>query len=149
MDALDPGPVVQVAVVVDDIEAKARAWAELLGRPVPEIRVTDSAEVARTEYKGAPTPARAKLAFLRFGDLSVELIEPIGGPSTWHDQLSVHGDSLHHIAFRIQGMERVIALLADHGIDVVQRGEYTGGRYAYCNATAALGLVLELLEDDG
>jgi hypothetical protein len=148
MKTLESGPIVQVAVVVSNIEAKSRAWAALFGQPVPQVRITDSADVARTEYKGAPTPARAKLAFFRFGDLSVELIEPIDGPSTWRDQLAAHGDSLHHIAFRIQGMGAALKLLADHGITPIQRGEYTGGRYAYCDAVDQLGLVLELLEND-
>jgi methylmalonyl-CoA/ethylmalonyl-CoA epimerase len=30
----------------------------------------------------------------------------------------------------------------------VQKGEYTGGRYAYVDANAQLGCVLELLEND-
>jgi methylmalonyl-CoA/ethylmalonyl-CoA epimerase len=147
-DTLETGPIAQIAVVVGDIESKARAWAKLFGKPVPEIRITDSVETAHTEYRGEPTPARAKLAFLRFGDLSVELIEPIDGPSTWRDQLEAHGDSLHHIAFRIQGMTEVLELLDGQGISLVQRGEYTGGRYAYCDAERELGLVLELLEND-
>jgi len=102
-DTFETGPIAQIAVVVGDIEAKARAWAELFGKPMPEISITGSVETAHTEYRGEPTPARAKLAFFRFGDLSVELIEPIDGPSTWRDQLETHGDSLHHIAFRMSG----------------------------------------------
>jgi len=141
-------PIAQIAVVVADIETKARAWAALFGQPVPQVRITDSVEVAQTEYRGEPTPARAKLAFFRFGDLAVELIEPIDGPSTWRDQLEAHGDSLHHIAFRVQGMSQALELLEQHGISLVQRGEYTGGRYAYCDAVDQLGLVLELLEND-
>lgn len=148
IDAFESVPVAQVAIVVSDIEEKARAWAGLFGLPVPEIRLTDTADVAHTSYQGGPTSARAKLAFFRFGDLSVELIEPIGGPSTWRDQLEQHGDSLHHIAFRIEGMKEVLSRLAREGISLVQSGEYTGGRYAYLDAIGQLGLTLELLEDD-
>lgn len=147
-DTFDAGPIAQIAVVVADIETRARAWAELFGKPMPEIRLTDNVETAHTEYRGEPTPARAKLAFFRFGDLSVELIEPIDGPSTWRDQLEAHGDSLHHIAFRIQGMKKALEFLDEQGISLVQRGEYAGGRYAYCDAVGQLGLALELLESD-
>jgi catechol 2,3-dioxygenase-like lactoylglutathione lyase family enzyme len=147
-EALESGPIVQVAVVVEDIEAKARAWAGLLGLPVPEISLTDTVDVAHTQYGGQPTTARAKLAFFRFGDVALELIEPVGRPSTWRDQLEEHGDSLHHIAFRIQGMGEVLALLGRKSIPLIQRGEYTGGRYAYVDAVDELGLVLELLEND-
>jgi methylmalonyl-CoA/ethylmalonyl-CoA epimerase len=147
-ESLGSTTIVQVGIIVDDIEAKARAWADILGLPVPEIRVTDPAEFTQAEYKGRPTTAQAKLAFFREGPISLELIEPIGEPSTWKDQLNEHGSSLHHVAFHIQGMKDKIALLDGKGIPLVQRGEYTGGRYAYFDGVERLGAVLELLEND-
>src|SRR4028119_1872058 len=136
----------QIGIIVQDVEATARAWAALLGVPAPEIRTTDTVEVTHTEYAGQPTPARAepaslpprpappgaasaqvthteaagrptparaKLAFLPLGQVTLELIEPLGEPSTWHDQLQAHGNSLHHIAFQVEGMsDRVEALAA-------------------------------------
>jgi catechol 2,3-dioxygenase-like lactoylglutathione lyase family enzyme len=140
--------VTQVAIVTSDIDAKARAWAELLGVPAPEIRETASAAETQIRYRGQPTPARAKLAFFRLGQVSLELIEPIDRPSTWGDQLDQHGDSLHHIAFRIEGMAEKLALLDDLGIPLVQKGEYKGGRYAYVDGIEKLGATLELLEND-
>ena len=164
--------VTQVAIVTSDIEAKARAWAELLGVPAPEIRETASAAETQIRYRGQPTPARAKLAFFRLGQVSLELIEPIDRPSNWGDQLDQHGDSLHqliepidrpstwgdqldqhcdslhHIAFRIKGMAEKLALLDDLGIPLVQKGEYKGGRYAYVDGIEKLGATLELLEND-
>lgn len=140
--------VMQVGIIVDDIEAKARAWAEILGLPVPEIRITDPLEKAQTEYCGGPTAARAKLAFFHLGQVSLELIEPVGEPSTWKDQFAQHGSSIHHIAFDVKGMKDKTSFLDGQGIPLVQRGEYTGGRYAYFDGVAQLGAVLELLEND-
>ena len=140
--------VTQVGIIVRDIEAKAQAWAEVLGLPVPEIMITDPYERARTEYKGEPSNARAKLAFFHLGQVELELIEPIGEPSTWLDQLDEHGDSLHHIAFEIKGMPDKVAYLEAKGLALVQRGEYPGGRYAYVDGSAQLGAILELLEND-
>jgi 4-hydroxyphenylpyruvate dioxygenase-like putative hemolysin len=88
------------------------------------------------------------LAFFRFGNIRVELIEPLGGPSTWQEQLDQHGASLHHIAFETQGMQEKQAELAGQGISLIQRGEYKGGRYAYLDALGPLGAILELLEND-
>lgn len=138
----------QIAIVTSDIEAKARAWAELLGVPVPQIRETAPESETQIRYRGQPTPARAKLAFFQLGSISLELIEPIDRPSTWGDQLDQHGDSLHHIAFRIEGMKDKLAILDDLGIPLVQKGEYRGGRYAYVDGTGVLGATLELLEHD-
>ncbi len=147
-EAIQTRHVAQIGIVVADIEAAARAWAEVFGLPVPPIVVTDPLEKAHTEHRGAPTPAQAKLAFFHFENVDIELIEPLGAPSTWREQLEQHGPSMHHIAFRIQGMAQTRAALEEHGIRLIQRGEYTGGRYAYLDALGPLGVVLELLEND-
>jgi hypothetical protein len=146
--ALGTTTITQVGIIVHDIEARARAWADILGLPMPEIQVTGTVDVAQTEYKGAPSTARAKLAFFHLGQVDVELIEPIGEPSTWKDQLDNHGDSLHHIALHIKGMKEKLVYLDSKGVSLVQRGEYTGGRYAYVDSSAQLGTIVELLEND-
>lgn len=140
--------VTQVGIIVGDIEARAQAWADVLGVPVPEIIITDTVDLAHTEYQGQPTPARAKLAFFHLGQVDLELIQPIDGPSTWQDQLDRHGDSLHHIAFEVKGMPQKVAYLQGKDIPLIQRGDYTGGRYAYLDSVPQLGAVLELLEND-
>jgi catechol 2,3-dioxygenase-like lactoylglutathione lyase family enzyme len=146
--ALGTNTVTQVGIIVHDIEAKARAWSQILGLPMPQIIITDTLDIAQTAYQGQPTTARAKLAFFHMGQVDIELIEPIGEPSTWKDQLDQHGTSLHHIAFKVQGMRDKLAYLDANGIPLVQKGEYTGGRYAYVDANAQLGCILELLEND-
>jgi hypothetical protein len=45
-------------------------------------------------------------------------------------------------------MKDQLALLDAKGISLIQRGDYTGGHYAYTDAVAQLGLILELLEND-
>jgi catechol 2,3-dioxygenase-like lactoylglutathione lyase family enzyme len=146
--ALGTNIITQVGIIVSDIEQRAKAWSDILGLPMPNIQVTDTVDLAQTEYGGKPSTARAKLAFFHLGQVDVELIEPIGEPSTWNDQLRQHGDSLHHIAFRIKGMKDKLAYLDGKGIPLIQRGEYTGGRYAYVDSVKQLGTILELLEND-
>src|SRR5437867_1221454 len=140
--------ITQVGIIVNDIEARARAWADIFGLPMPEIRVTDTADIAQTEYAGQPSTAQAKLAFFHLGQVDLELIEPIGEPSTWKDHLDAHGDSVHHIAFQIKGMQDKLAYLDAQGVSLIQRGEYRGGRYAYVDASAQMGTIIELLEND-
>jgi hypothetical protein len=138
----------QIGIVVSDIEATSKAWAAVLGVAVPEIIITDHYEKARTEFRGEKTEARAKLAFISLGSLMLELIEPIGEPSTWNEQLQQHGQSLHHIAFETQDMAASLKALAVADIGLDQKGEYSGGRYAYVNGVNTLGTVIELLEND-
>jgi len=81
------------------------------------------------------------------GQVDIELIEPIGGPSTWQEILDEKGEGVHHIAFTIKGTDQVVAFLKGEGLDVVQQGHYPGGMYTYVDSTPALGVILELLEN--
>jgi methylmalonyl-CoA/ethylmalonyl-CoA epimerase len=139
--------VCQVGLIVRDVEKSAAAYSRVFGMPKPTVIVTDKPDVARTVYRGAPTDAQAKLAFFQMGQVSVELIEPMGGPSTWREFLDEKGEGVHHIAFMVQGTDEVVAFLEGQGISVVQQGYYTGGMYTYVDSALALGVVLELLED--
>jgi len=140
--------ITQIGIIVRDIEATSQAYADLLGVEVPQWFLTDTEEIAQTRYLGEPTQARAKLAFFDMGSVQLELIEPVGAPSTWQAFLDEHGEGVHHIAFQIKGMGDQVGLLADRDMPLVQRGEYTGGRYAYIDSAAQLKLMLELLEND-
>ncbi|MBO7745936.1 VOC family protein [Paenibacillus sp. MWE-103] len=145
---LGTNAVAQIGVVVHDIETASRAYAELLGIEPPAWFWTDAADKAKTEYGGAPSEARAKLAFIDLGPVQLELIEPDGHPSTWRDHLNARGEGVHHLAFVVEKMKDKIDALEKHGIPLQQKGEYTGGRYAYMDSSRALKVLLELLEND-
>jgi methylmalonyl-CoA/ethylmalonyl-CoA epimerase len=140
--------VTQIGLAVVNIQEAVRAWAALLGVDAPAILITDTLDRAHTEYQGRPTTARARLAFFLLGQVTLELIEPIGEPSTWRDQLAAHGPSLHHIAFEIKDMPERLKGLAAHGFSLLQRGDYQGGRYVYLDGLERFGTVVELLEND-
>jgi hypothetical protein len=140
--------VAQIGIVVRDVARTAKEFAEAFGIPVPEAKWTAGSEAAQTQYRGAPTAARAKLAFMRFGSLDIELIEPDTEPSTWREFLDTRGEGVHHIAFVIEGMKGRVVELGAKGFSLVQKGEYTGGRYAYIDTTRALKTIVELLEND-
>jgi methylmalonyl-CoA/ethylmalonyl-CoA epimerase len=142
-----PNKIVQVGLIVRDIEKTAQAYCQVFGVEMPKIIETDGYDVSHATYRGLPTPARAKLAFFNMGQLSIELIQPIGEPSTWQEHLEAHGESVHHIAFQIEGSEAVVRRLDEIGIPVVQKGDYTGGCYTYLDSAQKLGVALELLEN--
>lgn len=139
--------VTQIGLVVRDIDSSRQVYADVFGVPIPPVITTDPLAQAHTEHRGQPSEARAKLAFFKFGQVSIELIEPIGGPSTWQEFLDAHGEGVHHIAFEIQGMGEKVMYLAGKGVPLIQSGDYTGGRYAYTDGEPRLGVILELLEN--
>jgi len=141
------GTITQIGLVVKDIEKTSKAYADFLRVDVPEWLLTDSVDKAHTVYKDRLTEARAKLAFFRLKNLTIELIEPVGGPSTWQEFLDTHGEGIHHIAFEIKGMDEKIIQLQRKGMTLLQKGDYEGGRYCYIDSSQQLGVLLELLEN--
>lgn len=138
----------QVALVVKDIEASARKFADLLGQPFPNIIITEPGLNANMTYQGQPSNAQAKLAFFQLGQVQLELIQPLGGESTWQEALDKKGEGIHHIAFWVEGMQESVDFLKERGIPMIQRGDMGPGQYAYFDAEGVLGITLELLEKE-
>jgi methylmalonyl-CoA/ethylmalonyl-CoA epimerase len=136
----------QVGLVVKNAERTAEKLERVTGITPSPPAVTDDYEKARTTFRGGPTPARAKLVFFQLGQISIEIIEPIGEPSTWSEFLARHGDGVHHIAFTVPDADRAVDALAAEGLPSIQRGVFEGGRYAYLESEQELGVILELLE---
>lgn len=147
-NALGNNVITQIGLLVRDIEKTSQAYADFFGVDKPQWFWTDAADVARTEYRGAPSEARAKLAFIDMGSLQLELIEPDDQPSTWRESLDRDGEGFHHIAFVIDGMQEKVAALGRQGMPLLQKGEYAGGRYAYVDTMKDLKVLIELLEND-
>jgi len=145
---LGTNTITQIGLLVHDIEAVSQAYADFFGLEKPEWFWTDTADKAQTEFNGQSSEARAKLAFFDMGSLQLELIEPDRHPSTWREHLDAHGEGVHHIALIIEGMKEKVTLMEDKGMKLVQKGEYTGGRYAYMDTFQELKVMLELLEND-
>ncbi|MCL1878457.1 MAG: VOC family protein [Defluviitaleaceae bacterium] len=140
---------VQVGILVHDIEKTGDAYAALLGMEKPGWSWTGTREEAETEFRGAPSEARAKLMFFPVGgNMTIELIEPDSHPSTWREDLNKNGEGVHHLAFVVKGMKQVVARLEANSIPLIQKGEYPGGRYAYMDSNAQFKTLLELLEND-
>jgi methylmalonyl-CoA/ethylmalonyl-CoA epimerase len=148
----DPGfqAITQVALVTKNIEASAQRWAALLGVDAPKITTSRPGNEVHLIYQGKPSNARAKLAFLRAGQVTVELIEPVGAGSAWKKFLDEHGEGVHHIAFNVQNLERAESEMKALGYDQIHSGRWDSdnGDYVYFDSTKVLGLMVELLHSD-
>jgi catechol 2,3-dioxygenase-like lactoylglutathione lyase family enzyme len=138
--------VTQIAIVVKDIEKTSESFSKILGLPKPPVSITGG-ESARATYRGEPMLAQAKLAFFDFGQVALELIEPLGGDSVWQEVLDEKGEGVHHIAFHVKGTDKVTEYLAQNDIPIIQQGYYPGGMYTYVHSENQLAVMLELLEN--
>lgn len=139
--------VAQVAVIVKDIDKARTAWAQMLGVKVPEVSVAEGHFSRPTLYRGNPSDAKAKLAFFAMDNLQIELIQPLGGKSTWQEFLDNNGEGIHHIAFEVKNIDGVEKEFALINMPTVQRGGWDGGAYSYVDGSKEIGCILELLEN--
>ena len=148
----DPGMkvVTQVAIVCRDIEATSKRWATLLGVNQPRILTTKPGREVKLMYRNRPSDGQAKLAFINLGQVTLELIQPVGGDTAWKEFLDTRGEGVHHIAFQVADPARTIKAVWETGMPVVHQGRFDdgSGSYAYIDSAEALGVTLELLHSD-
>jgi catechol 2,3-dioxygenase-like lactoylglutathione lyase family enzyme len=149
---VDPGmkAVVQVAIVCRDVDATSRRWAAMLGVAPPQIRTTKPGHEVKVMYHGRPSEGQAKLAFIKLGQVTLELIEPVGGDTSWKEFLDANGEGVQHIAFQVQDLDKTIKSFDGMGVPVLHQGRYDddSGAYVYVDSKKQLGVTLELLHSE-
>jgi len=138
----------QVAIVVHDIESAIDKWTTLLGCDRPSKMTTEPGLTRNQEVDRQPSDAQAHLAFFDLGGVQLELIQPLGGESSWQKILDERGEGVHHIAFWTEDMKQTQAALAPFG-PLWHIGDMGGGgQFAYFKTETELGVTLEILEAD-
>jgi catechol 2,3-dioxygenase-like lactoylglutathione lyase family enzyme len=137
------GPIDQVAYVVADIEKALPTYEALFG----PFELSE-ADLPDCTIRGRTASCRLKLAVNRSGPVEVELIEVMEGRTTHSEHLDAHGEGLHHVRFRVTGLDDRLAELAAAGFETVFSKSFAPGiAFAYVEAPAPLGRsVIELLE---
>lgn len=138
----------QIALVVHDIEATSKAYAQLLGIAQPEWFLAGPPELTQVIYKGQPSKAESKLCFLNTPSVQIELIEPNEEPSTMRDFLNQRGEGVHHLALDVDNLEQGLKRLEQQGFLLEQQGNFVSGkgRYAYVDTKKSCKTIIELLE---
>ena len=82
--------------------------------------------------------------------MTIELLEPVGAPSSWKDGLDENGEGFHHLGFQVEDLDRSVAALEAVGYPTLHRGRYDGdnGTYVYMDSKKDLGVMIEILHSD-
>ena len=123
-----------VSFVVEDLEEALKFYVDTLGLRV--IKKEDS------DLHGV------KAAFLRAGDVMVEVIEPLSdGPLM--DFLRRRGPGFHHLAFEVPDLPRALAVVNEAGyrvIDAEPKPGIEGGRISFLHPKDTFGAMVELCD---
>jgi len=91
----------------------------------------------------------ASIVSLRFGDVDVELLEPVDPASPIARFLARRGPGIHHICYRVPDLDAALARCRAAGyrlIDETPRRGAGGRRIAFLHPKATNGILLELTE---
>ena len=140
------GPVIQIAWVVDDIEATERLLSEQFGAGawtrIPDVEFA----AATTTYRTRASELVAHISLAYAGDLQLELIQPVSGESVHTEFLAAHGPGLHHVCFATDDVDAACARAEQAGHFVAMRGSMMDGEieFAYLDCATAGAPYIEL-----
>lgn len=131
-----------VGIAVRDAEATAqllsRTWA--IGQP----EVFDYSPTADEMISGEPFGVR--LVFIKFGPLTLELLQPLDDKSIWSKFIAEKGEGIHHIAFGVSNYDEMVETLQTQGHPMLVGAVFNSCRWCYFD-TSPGGTVIEFREE--
>jgi methylmalonyl-CoA/ethylmalonyl-CoA epimerase len=131
----------QIGIVVKDVDKAVEYYSSVFGLGPFYVR---EVKLENTSYRGRLSGARLKLAFALSGPLEIELIQVLEGDTVHSEFLSQKGEGLHHLRFRVEGLNDALAQLAKDGIEPVWRNG--DGSVACVNSDKIGGVMFEIVE---
>jgi len=94
-------------------------------------------------------PQKVKIAILHVGETKIELLEPTDKEAAIAKFLEKKGEGIHHIAFRVKGIEDMLQQLKEKGITLIDekpREGAEGGKIAFLHPKSTRNVLIELCE---
>lgn len=143
-------PVGQLALVVPDVEESIHAYWSLLGIGPWKIYTVGGPHLTNVTYRGKPASFKIRYGLAMSGSLTMEVIQPLEGPSIWDEYLDSRGPTLHHFNFYVPDFDVAARHMDAEGWTTVQTGDGFGrtrdGRFAYYDHGSDIGCIVELVE---
>jgi len=135
----------QIGVVVRNLEKTIEYYENILGLGKfvkPKINFFN------ISYYENEVKSKWLLAFCSMKQFELELIQPTVEPTIYHDFLKEKGEGIHHLGFDIEDLEKKISICKEYGIQIMQKGERKGGKFAYLDTRELGGIIFELIQRD-
>jgi methylmalonyl-CoA/ethylmalonyl-CoA epimerase len=138
----------QIAWVTRDLEKSMKAWVDNLKiGPWTVLTFTNqSLKYLKVDDKTVTEPFKFLIGISWIGDMQLELIEPVYGPTIYEAFIQKHGEGLHHIKERItdDAIEGVVQEYRDKGIAVTQTGQFETDFHYYLDTEPKVDFIYEL-----
>jgi catechol 2,3-dioxygenase-like lactoylglutathione lyase family enzyme len=141
--------IVQVGIVVNDLKEAVKRYYHVLGFGPWSVYKYAPPEMENITYRGNKSDLSFFAAFTWVDNLQIELIQPLNGPSIYHEHLEKKGEGLHHIKEYVDDAQKVIEEFKRKGIEVIQSGRFGPGEYYYFDTEPVLGITFEISTGGG
>jgi methylmalonyl-CoA epimerase len=129
------GALDHTAIAVADLDESIPFYRDVLGMPLA--------------HRETIAEQGVEAALLDIGDSHVELIAPLGPDTRVARFLQQRGPGLHHVAYRVDDIDAVLASLSAAGVRLIDerpRAGIRGSRVAFLHPSAAGGVLTEIVE---
>lgn len=144
------GDMAQVCILVPDIEKAVENFVKVFGIGPFHFYTYGKPLVKRMTRNGEPTEYKMKVALSYFGNMRLELIQPLEGDTVYKEFIEKHGYGIHHLGILTDNMQESINKAANAGIKMTMDGAGFGpdddGHYAYLDTEPLIHTTLELIE---
>jgi methylmalonyl-CoA/ethylmalonyl-CoA epimerase len=134
-ELMEPLPISQIALVVEDIEEALERYHRVLGWGPWNVYEHKPPLLHHTRVRGKDVEYTMIGAEAHVGPIVVELIQPVSGPSIYAEWLEEHGEGLHHIAVMRPtpetSEETRKRFLEEAGADILMEGRIGDGIHFY------------------
>lgn len=138
--------IAQVGIVVRDLDKALAGYAERLGIGPWRVSVYGPPRLTEMRLRGKPISYSMRVALAWTGEMNWELIEPLQGPSIYHEFLAERGEGLHHILVDCgdASLDEIVSGFSAQGWDPLMEGNFLGNRFIYFSTERELTTLIEV-----
>jgi len=138
----------QVAVVVKDMKKTIENYWKMLGIGPWSIYTFAPPVMKEMKVRGKSVAYSMRLAETSIGNVIIEVIEPLEGPSIYREFLEQKGGGPHHIAcYKVPDVKEALKNFEKMGIAVLQSGKFDEVEFYYLDTERMLGVITEIVKD--
>lgn len=136
----------QVAFMVDDVEAAAMNWVRTTG--IGPFLMVPHIELVEYSYRGKRSSGLDfSVALAQSGGVQIELIQQhCDSPSAYRDTIAKGQQGFHHLAVYCEDYDADYRHYTDQGFASAVDGVFGDLRFSYINTSEAIGCMIELVE---
>ena len=124
-----------IGILVNDLDKVQDLYANAFG--------------LQPDFKEELSSQKIKLIGYYIGDAAIEFFQPIAPDSPVANFLEKRGNTIHHIAFRVQDLDNKLKELSQKGfnlIDLEAKSGANGKKIAFLHPKSFEGILIELCE---